>query len=124
MELPPVFDDLAERARDVIEEKPVVVAVSAGLTFLALIAVIIVLIQTSPKKAPPEPEAPQFTADAPLFIPDAPVIEQDYYPSRITEKVWSGDDISTWFTTPNEEALKSLEQANDKIIKDITGAAP
>lgn len=119
-----VIDELANRIRTLKEEKPVVLALSVGLILLAFIALIIVLIQTRPQKQPPEPTVQPFTADAPLFIPDAPSLTQDYYPSRIPGKTWSSEDIEKWFTTPDEETMRSLENANDKIISDILGAAP
>ena len=124
MELPPVFDDIADRIRTTVQEKPAVFAASAGLTVLLLIAVIIVLVQTRPQKQAPAPQAPAFTADAPLFTPDAPAMAQDYYPSRIPGKVWSGEDIEEWFTLPDDSTIGELEKANDKIVSDIIGAAP
>ena len=129
MELPGALGDavdtLADKIRETVQEKPAVVFVSGALVLLALIALVIVLIKTSTRKEKVEaPEAAPFELDAPLFIPDAPSFQQDYYPSRIPGKVWSGDDIEQWFTAPDEKTMQSLEKANDKIINDILGAAP
>lgn len=72
-----------------------------------------------------ETAAPEhFEADAPILIPDAPQIEKDYYPSRITENQWQKDEVDKWFTYPDEDVMKDLAESNDKIVKDIIGAAP
>ena len=119
-----IIDEAKEWIQLLLQEKPLTAAVSAGLICLAFIALIILLIQTRPQKPAPAPELPAFEADAPLFIPDAPSIQQDYFPYRIPGKTWSSEDIEKWFTAPDEETMRALEQANDKIISDITGAAP
>ena len=37
---------------------------------------------------------------------------------------WSDEEIDQYFTPPDYKMLKDLEKANDKIISEITGAAP
>ncbi|MBQ9908976.1 MAG: hypothetical protein IJM48_04175, partial [Treponema sp.] len=85
---------------------------------------VILMIQTAPVKKTAVREAEPFTQDAPVLIPDAPDIEKEYYPNRITENQWSKEEINRWFTFPEEETMKELEKANDKIANDISDAAP
>ena len=97
---------------------------SVALCALVFVALVIVMIQTAPKKPAKAPVSDEVTLDAPLFIPDAPNLEQDYYPSRTTGTVWTSDEIEQWFTTLDEKSLEELEKANDTIVSDITGAEP
>lgn len=123
-----MFDDLLDNIGDKIqelkEEKPFILALCISLCALAFIALVIVMIQTAPQKKPKPAPVEEITLDAPLFIPDAPELEQDYYPSRTTGTVWTSAEIEEWFTTLDEKSLKELEEANNKIVSDITEAAP
>ncbi len=37
---------------------------------------------------------------------------------------WSEEEANEWFTVPDETEIEKLSQSNDKIVKDIIGAAP
>ena len=118
------LDGIGDKIRELKEEKPLVFWASVALCALVFVALVIVMIQTAPKKPAKAPVSDEVTLDAPLFIPDAPNLEQDYYPSRTTGTVWTSDEIEQWFTTLDEKSLEELEKANDTIVSDITGAAP
>lgn len=118
------FDDIKDSLSDLTHEKPLLFAVIGIVVFLFFAGLIILMIQTSPVKKTEIPQADPFTADNPVLPPDSPDIEKEYYPNRITENQWSQEEINKWFTYPEEETMKELEKANDKIVDDITGAAP
>lgn len=109
--------------RDFAQKKPFTFALICFLTVLFIAGLVVLLIQTAPaKKTESAPE--HFEADAPVLIPDAPQIEKDYYPSRITENQWQKEEADKWFTYPDENVLNDLAESNDKIVKEIIGAAP
>ncbi|MCR4822746.1 MAG: hypothetical protein K5873_07730 [Treponema sp.] len=118
------FDDIKYEISDFAHEKPFLMTFICIVVFLFIAAIVILMIQTTPPKKEPLKQAEPFTADAPVMIPDAPDIEKDYYPNRITENQWSKKDMEKWFTFPEDENMEGLEKANDKIVSDITGAAP
>ena len=118
------FEEIKDSFSDFAHEKPVLVTVIGIIIVLFFAALIILMIQTSPEKKEILKEPEPFTADSPVLIPDAPDIEKEYYPSRITENQWSKDEVKKWFTFPEDDTMKELEKANDKIASDIIGAAP
>lgn len=118
------LDSIGDKIRELKAEKPLVFGLTIGLCALVFVALIIAMIQTAPQKKPKAPPVDDVTLDAPLFIPDAPNLAQDYYPSRTTGTVWTSEELETWFTALDEESLGALEDANDRLVSDITGAAP
>ncbi len=118
------FEDLKDTFSDLARKKPLLIAFICIVVFLFLAGLVILMIQTAPVKKTAVREAEPFTQDAPVLIPDAPDIEKEYYPNRITENQWSKEEINRWFTFPEEETMKELEKANDKIANDISDAAP
>ncbi len=118
------FYDIKESFSDFAHEKPILFAVIVLAVFLFFAGLIILMIQTSPVKKVEFQEPEKFEQDAPVLIPDAPDIEKDYYQNRITENQWSKEEIDKWFTYPEEDTMSELERANDRIVNDITGAAP
>lgn len=118
------FEDIKYEISDFAHEKPLLLTVICIVVFLFIAGIVILMIQTTPEKKAAAPEQEPFTQDAPLLIPDSPDIEKDYYPNRVTENQWSQEELNTWFTYPEDETMTELEKANDRIIKDITEAAP
>lgn len=114
------FDELKENLDSFIHSKPVLAGVSGLILFFFLAAMIIVFIQSGKPKATTQvkPETVQ------SFDPMPPEIEKDYYQSRKTESVWSEEEINRWYSKPDSELMAELQAANDKIIEEITGAAP
>ena len=118
------IDDIKDTVSDFAHKKPYLLAVIVLIIFLFFAGLIILMIQTSPEKKQAPVAAEPFTQDAPVLIPDSPDIEKEYYPNRITENQWSNEEVNKWFTYPDDETMKELEKANDKIISDITNSAP
>ena len=117
------LSELTEQIRDLFHRKPLVFALCALFSFFALAAIIISLIQTSPKKQTPV-QAEHFTPDSAIIVPSEPEIQKDYWPNRTTERSWSAQEVESWFAVPDDKAIEELRKANDTIVSDILGAAP
>lgn len=118
------FIELKDRILDFLRRKPQTGIISAVIIILFAAALTIVLIQTSSVKEKKTDNVQDFTPDFQAVIPDGPQLEKDYYPSRTTEPQWSDEQIKQWLTVPDEKNMEDLELANDRIISEITGAAP
>ncbi len=118
------FSELSDRIKDLFHEKPLVFLLSVLFIFFALVAIIISLIQTSPKKIKNTPVPQSFTPDSAIIVPSEPEIQKDYWPNRTTGKSWTAQEVEEWFYVPDDKAIEELEKANDSIVTDILGAAP
>lgn len=59
-----------------------------------------------------------------LLIPNGPELPKDYTFSRKTKEKWTEEEAQVWFTDPSQKDIDSLSKSNDKMINEITGAAP
>lgn len=59
-----------------------------------------------------------------LLIPNGPELPKDYTFSRKTKEKWTEQEAQVWFTEPSQKDIDSLSKSNDKMINEITGAAP
>ena len=113
------FDEITENARDKIDElvheKPHIFIAIVLIIVLFFIGLVVLAIQTSPKKAKVKHVA-EFTADAPVVIPDAPNVEKDYYQFRTTPDKWSSSDVDKWI--PNSVEVQLLDDSADKWKND------
>jgi hypothetical protein len=117
------FEDLRENISDFIEENPLLSRIAAIVLFFFMTALVIILIQTS-KPKPKKYERTDIILDSKPLYPDGPDIEKDYYHSRTTKESWSDEEIKQWFTPSDPKMINELEKANDRIVNEITGAAP
>ena len=117
------FYEIKENIADYVREKPHVFLIIALICLLFVLGLVILFIQSSPPKVQ-EQEIEEFVADEQIMSPNEPIIEKDYYPFRTTENKWSDEELNTFFTYPDAKAVSQLESVNDKIVDDITGAAP
>ena len=58
------------------------------------------------------------------LIPNGPELPKDYTFSRKTKEKWTEQEAQVWFTEPSQKDIDSLSKSNDKMINEITGAAP
>lgn len=123
MEFDEIGGGYAEDSGGLLKNRPLVLAVSGIIALLFIAALVVLLIQTGPKKAK-GPKAAPFTADSPIMVPDAPNVEKDYYQYRTTPERWSREDLEKWFTYPDDKIMKQLEKVNDSLAEEITGVAP
>lgn len=59
-----------------------------------------------------------------LLIPNGPELPKDYTFSRKTKEKWTEEEAQVWFSEPSQKDIDSLSKSNDKMINEITGAAP
>ena len=117
------FEEIKENISDYVSEKPHVFIIIALICLLFALGLIVLFIQSSPAKVQ-EQEVEEFVDDEQIMSPDEPIIEKDYYPFRTTENKWSDEELNKFFTYPDAKAISQLASVNDKIVDDITGAAP
>jgi flagellar basal body-associated protein FliL len=124
-----ILDTAKESFQSLMEKNSkLTITIIVMMVFLFVSAFVIVFIQASkaPQKRKPVkvPPAGTFTAVEELLPPDSLTLTEDYYFSRTHSRTWSEDETERYFTQPEEESLKVLSQANDKLIKRLEEAAP
>lgn len=111
-----------EKVRDYALENTMISACVAAL-FLVIIIAIILLCAALKKTEEVKYERP-VTLTEEMLIPPSPAMLDGYNPSRVTKEAWTKEESEEWFTVPGKKELDDLSRANDKIINEITGAAP
>lgn len=121
------FSTLVEKFRYLIEEnKKQTIFVCSILIFMTLCGFFILLLSTSQqeKKETKVINQKNLVIDQELLIPNELTINNKYTHVRQKKEKWSEEEANEWFTVPDETEIEKLSQSNDKIVKDIIGAAP
>ena len=121
------FSTLVEKFRYLIEEnKKQTIFVCSILIFMTLCGFFVLLLSTSQqeKKETKVINQKDLVIDQELLIPNELTINNKYTHVRQKKEKWSEEEANEWFTVPDETEIEKLSQANDKIVKDIIGAAP
>ena len=121
------FSTLVEKFRYLIEEnKKQTIFVCSILIFMTLCGFFILLLSTSQqeKKETKVINQKNLVIDQELLIPNKLTINNKYTHVRQKKEKWSEEEANEWFTVPDETEIEKLSQSNDKIVKDIIGAAP
>lgn len=121
------FSTLVEKFRYLIEEnKKQTIFVCSILIFMTLCGFFILLLSTSQqeKKETKVINQKNLVIDQELLIPNELTINNKYTHVRQKKEKWSEEEANEWFTIPDETEIEKLSQSNDKIVKDIIGAAP
>lgn len=121
------FSTLVEKFRYLIEEnKKQTIFVCSILIFMTLCGFFVLLLSTSQqeKKETKVINQKKLVIDQELLIPNELTINNKYTHVRQKKEKWSEDEANEWFTIPDETEIEKLSQSNDKIVKDIIGAAP
>ena len=121
------FSTLVEKFRYLIEEnKKQTIFVCSILIFMTLCGFFILLLSTSQqeKKETKVINQKNIVIDQELLIPNELTINNKYTHVREKKEKWSEEEANDWFTVPDETEIEKLSQSNDKIVKDIIGAAP
>ena len=121
------FSTLVEKFRYLIEEnKKQTIFVCSILIFMTLCGFFALLLSTSQqeKKETKVINQKNLVIDQELLIPNELTINNKYTHVRQKKEKWSEEEANEWFTVPDETEIEKLSQANDKIVKDIIGAAP
>lgn len=121
------FSTLVEKFRCLIEEnKKQTIFVCSILIFMTLCGFFVLLLSTSQqeKKETKVINQKNLVIDQELLIPNELTINNKYTHVRQKKEKWSEEEANEWFTVPDETEIEKLSQSNDKIVKDIIGAAP
>jgi hypothetical protein len=121
------FSTLVEKFRYLIEEnKKQTIFVCSILIFMTLCGFFVLLLSTSQqeKKETKVINQKNLVIDQELLIPNELTINNKYTHMRQKKEKWSEEEANEWFTVPDETEIEKLSQSNDKIVKDIIGAAP
>ena len=115
-----------EEMRDFLtENRKRTIIICALLIFMALSAVILLMQAMPPaKKKKAQTEQKKLVLTEELMPPLGPEVPDGYVTSREPKAKWTEEEAAEWFTVPDEIELKKLGDANDRIVNDITGAAP
>ena len=115
---------LVEKIREFYEENKMLSYILAALVILLLLCIILLIALTGKKKEPAIVPGTVLELNEPLAIPDGPELPKDYTFSRKTKEKWTEEEAQVWFTEPSQKDIDSLSKSNDKMINEITGAAP
>lgn len=121
------FSTLVENFRCLIEEnKKQTIFVCSILIFMTVCGFFILLLSISQqeKKETKVINQQKFEIDQELLLPNELTLNNKYTHVRPKKEKWSEEEANEWFTIPDETEIEKLSQANDKIVKDIIGAAP
>lgn len=121
------FSTIVEKFRYLIEEnRKQTIFVCSVLIFMTLCGFFILLLSTSQqeKKETKVINQKNLVIDQELLLPNELTINNKYTHVRQKKEKWSEEEANEWFTVPDETEIEKLSQANDKIVKDIIGAAP
>ena len=121
------FSTLVEKFRYLIEEnKKQTIFVCSILIFMTLCGFFVLLLSTSQqeKKETKVINQKNLVIDQELLLPNELTINNKYTHVRQKKEKWSEEEANEWFTIPDETEIEKLSQSNDKIVKDIIGAAP
>lgn len=121
------FSTLVEKFSYLIEEnKKQTIFVCFILIFMTLCGFFVLLLSTSQqeKKETKVINQKNLVIDQELLIPNELTINNKYTHVRQKKEKWSEEEANEWFTVPDETEIEKLSQSNDKIVKDIIGAAP
>jgi len=121
------MSDIVKAVKQFVSEKgKVTVTIAAILIVLFISACITGIVQCAtrpPKAVTIQVKEPTVTSDN-LLTPENGSLTEDYYFSRIAKDKWSDQEVDRWFTEPTDNAVDMLKEDNDKLVNDITGAAP
>ena len=121
------FSTLVEKFRYLIEEnKKQTIFVCSILIFMTLCGFFVLLLSTSQqeKKETKVINQKNLVIDQELLLPNELTINNKYTHVRQKKEKWSEEEANEWFTVPDKTEIEKLSQSNDKIVKDIIGAAP
>lgn len=115
-----------ERAKEFYTGERKAAAWTVSALVAMLVAAIVALVVASARPRSAAALVPERTLDMgeELIVPPGPESEGGYITARKTGGKWGGDDVEKWLTVPSTKELEDLSRANDRIIDEITGAAP
>lgn len=119
------FSEVLDNVKDFYREKKlpaILITIVVVLLFLALIVIVVQGCSEEEEEIVPI-EVP-LILDQELLTPQGPSVPEGYALSREPLEKWTKEEAKEFFTIPNLQELKKLEESNDKLIDEILGAAP
>lgn len=116
------FSQISEKIKDFVTENKFT-SLCIGLLFLVILVALILLGVAGSKPKTKVYQRP-LTITEDILIPPSPAVPDGYNTWRNTKDSWTNEEIEEWFTIPGQKELEDLSKANDRIINEITGAAP
>lgn len=120
------FSDFSNFLGEKFEENKKLFITIIFAIILILICIIGIIVSASSKKQDKNQETFDVqlkTTEKPLIFENE-ILQNDYELTRKPKTNWSDEEIKPWFSEPAKEDVENLSQANDRIISEITGAAP
>lgn len=121
------LDEVKSFCKEKWEEQRLLCIAVFTLILLVILLLILIPALNNPKPNTIEKQDEQIQTveiDPFLSIPPEPHIEDDYVYTRKDVKRWSEEEVSTWFSEPDDEMLHDLKQANDKLVDDMLEVVP
>ena len=120
-----VFSSVKNKIIELYFDNKKVFFLLVGLCFIIFLCVILLIFMPKKKK---ESQNSYIENNLELsekaLIPNGPELPKDYTISRKTKEKWTEEEAQVWFTEPSQKDIDSLSKSNDKMINEITGAAP
>lgn len=116
------FSNLWNKITEYVSENKMLSACIGALVVVILIALI--LLCAALKKPEAKGYERPLTLTEEMIVPPGPAVPDGYNPSRVTKEAWTSEEAEAWFTKPGTKELDDLSKANDRLVEEITGAAP
>ena len=120
-----VFSSVKNKITELYFDNKKVFFLLAGLFFVIFLCIILLIFIPKDKKESQNVYVENHLelSEKPL-IPNGPELPKDYTFSRKEKEKWTEEEAQVWFTEPSQKDIDSLSKSNDKMINEITGAAP
>ena len=120
-----VFSSVKNKITELYFDNKKVFFLLAGLFFVIIFCIILLICLPKEKKESQNSTIQNhLELSEKLLIPNGPELPKDYTFSRKTKEKWTEEEAQVWFTEPSQKDIDSLSKSNDKMINEITGAAP
>lgn len=111
-----------DRVKDSVFSNTKTVILCCLSLILILLILILILLMTAPKK--PKTYSQDLILTEDLLVMPSPSLPEGSSVSRTTKDSWTDEELDVWFTEPSKKELDDLSKSNNRIVSEITGAAP
>ncbi len=113
----------------IYDHRTVIAAVCAGAAAVLVLCIVLAVVLPAKNRRmqdslPPVPDRGTVFSFSEIILPPEPGAVSGFILSRDRTYQWSADDVSRWFTIPDDELLDQLETKNDELVRNILEAAP
>ncbi|MCR5613618.1 hypothetical protein [Treponema sp.] len=121
------FSEIFENIKDFYRENKISAIITTVLVVLFFLAMTAFIVQScNPEKQHKALESTELPLepDQKVLLPEGPSVPDGYALTREPHDKWTEEEAEEYFTLPDSNALKNLEEANDNLVEEILGAAP